>query len=490
MRVRRAQDRDRVLLGRALQVAEALGRGDRLSSARRESLTDILARVVDPTTRSEVWLTLAAVSGALPTDTTVTDVCRRAEFEGVAPLVGAIDDAITSDTLARSVRILTEALVVDVHTTVRTPLATGIQRVARETAARWASLRPATMVAWLDRFAGLRELTATEWERMSGTTFDDGKPETVDDRTAAIVVPWRSTFLVPELVADRPRNQRMLALARWSDNRTGVIGFDAIPLTSGDTTDARVPDFFADHLATVRHVDRMTTISRAAATEYGGWRAMLKSVGLEGPQIQPVLLPAQAPPVDKVALALARHRFVVAGMPLVLCVGTNEPRKNHGAVLHAARVLWGEGLSFSLTFIGGHSWRGAAFRRDVEDAQREGYPVESASGVGDDLLWSAYRLARCTVFPSLNEGFGLPVAESLAAGTPAITSGYGAMAEIAADGGALLVDPRSDGSIVDALRTMLTDEATYARLRSEAATRPTRTWDDYAAETLAYLTAP
>lgn len=480
--------RAHVLRERVDQVAEALGRTDLLVGHAGDSLTAALARVVTPTDRHEVWLALAVVSGALPTDAVVTEACRRAEFDGIDPLVEAIEAGATPLTLSHRVRVVTDATVVDVHNTARTQLATGIQRVARETASRWAGMLPCTMVAWTDGFSSLRDLSPAERARMDGTAFDGSAVAVADEGASDIVVPWRSTYLVPELVADRPRNQRILALARWSQNRTGVIGFDCIPLTSGDTSDAGVPDFFADHLATVRHVDRITTISRAAATEYRGWRTMLQAIGLAGPEIEPQILPAEAPVVGDDALDRARRRFVVAGMPLVLCVGTHEPRKNHGAVLHAAQVLWREGLQFSLTFVGGHSWRGSAFLRDLEHAQRQGLPVESVSGVGDDLLWPAYRLARCTVFPSFNEGYGLPVAESLAAGTPAITSGYGSMAEIAAGGGVLVVDPRDDQSVIDALRTMLTDEDRYGALRAEAAQRPVRTWDDYAAETLAYLT--
>jgi len=486
---RRERDVAAVLEDRTRAVAAVLGRTEQLPT-RRTSLTALLAQAVTLTSRAEVWLALAAVSGVLPTDATVTAVCRAAEFDGARPLAEAIRAALDPATSTRPVRIVTDAVVIDVHNTARTRLATGIQRVARETAVRWAAERDCLMVAWVDGFLALRDLTADERSRMSGTAFDGQAVAVTDsDSPTDIVVPWRTTYVLPELVADRPRNQRILALARWSGNRTGAIGFDCIPLTSGDTTDVGVPDFFADHLATIRHMQRLTTISNAAATEYRGWREMLKGVGLPGPQIEPVLLPAEAPAVDDAALERARRRFVVAGMPLVLCVGTNEPRKNHGAVLHAARVLWREGLTFSLTFIGGHSWRGAAFAREVAEAQRDGLPVESSSSVGDDLLWPAYRLARCTVFPSFNEGYGLPVAESLAAGTPAITSGYGSMAEIAADGGVLLVDPRDDVSVVDALRTMLTDEERYRSLRAEAAARPLRTWDAYARRTLEFLTA-
>lgn len=97
-------------------------------------------------------------------------------------------------------------------------------------------------------------------------------------------------------------------------------------------------------------------------------------------------------------------------------------------------------------------------------------------------MWEAYAGARFTVFPSLHEGYGLPVAESLAYGTPVITSSYGSTAEIAAAGGCVLVDPRDDDQLVAAMRRLLTDDAELERLRGEARGRPVWTWEQYAAQ--------
>jgi len=493
---RPSADYRRTWARRIHDVATTLGRTSGLAVQGVPSEAELeraLGRVIHLADRAEIWLALAAASGQLPLDRDVVDVCRRAEFAGSAPLLAAIMSSSTADTMQREVRIVSDGAVVDVHHTAHTVLATGIQRVARETSRRWAAEHPCTMVAWLDDFVAMRELTDLEASRMSATSGPQGEvtSESTDatSDSAAIIVPWATTYLLPELVADRERNRRLLALARHSPTHTGVIGFDCIPLTSGDTSDSGVPDFFADHLATVRHFDRVTTISRAAGAEYGGWRTMLGAIGLPGPLIQPVLLPAEVPSSTPDAVRRAKSRFVVAGLPLVLCVGTHEPRKNHLALLHAAELLWQEGHEFSLTFVGGHSWRSSYFQRRLAELQAAGRPVESASGISDELLWAAYRLARCSVFASLNEGFGLPAAESLAAGTPVITSGYGSMAEIGNDGGTLLVDPRDDASIQDALRTMLVDQDAYERLRRSAANRPRRTWDDYARETWAYLTS-
>src|SRR5690606_21981332 len=145
-------------------------------------------------------------------------------------------------------------------------------------------------------------------------------------------------------------------------------------------------------------------------------------------------------------------------------VGSHEPRKNHDAVLHAAEVLWREGQRFALAFVGGNAWGSEQFLGAVEDLRANGRPIAVVTGASDDVLWWGYRMARFTVFPSLGEGFGLPVAESLAAGTPAVTSGFGSMAEIAEDGGCLLIDPRNDASLAQGMRTLLTDDSLRDRL--------------------------
>ncbi|NTW40028.1 MAG: glycosyltransferase family 4 protein, partial [Cellulomonadaceae bacterium] len=166
---------------------------------------------------------------------------------------------------------------------------------------------------------------------------------------------------------------------------------------------------------------------------------------------------------------------------LVLAVGSHEPRKNHLNLLHAAELCWGRGDDFALAFVGGNAWGDREFSRRVAELQALGHPVRVLLGPPDALLGGAYRAARFTVFPSLSEGFGLPVAESLAAGTPVITSDIGSMREIASRGGALVVDPHDPRAIAAAMSRLLRDDALLGDLRAQAAARPASTWADYAA---------
>jgi glycosyltransferase involved in cell wall biosynthesis len=214
---------------------------------------------------------------------------------------------------------------------------------------------------------------------------------------------------------------------------------------------------------------------------------MLPGSGVVGPQVRAVRLPAEVPAPDSGASDQVRAALGVDDRPIVLCVGSHEPRKNHLAVLHAARLQWTRGDDFSLVFVGGNAWASAEFEATVTELREAGRAVHTVRALSDDLLFAAYRSARLTVFPSLIEGFGLPVAESIACGTPVITSDYGSMAELAEGGGTVLVDPRDDHGIADALHRLLSDDDLHAWLAGEAAARPVRTWDDYARDTWDYL---
>jgi glycosyltransferase involved in cell wall biosynthesis len=110
----------------------------------------------------------------------------------------------------------------------------------------------------------------------------------------------------------------------------------------------------------------------------------------------------------------------------VLAVGTLEPRKNLARVVAATARLGVE-----LRVVGERGWGGV----DVLDSH-----VEWLGRVGDEELAAAYRGARAFVLASLYEGFGIPVLEAMACGTPVVTTAGSAMEEVTA-GGAVLVDP-------------------------------------------------
>lgn len=452
-----------------------------------EQLRDALRHLLDPTDHAQAWLALAVLSAQLPTEETVLAVTRRAEFDGGLALAQAVTRATTVATCDLPVSV-SDTILVDVDHTLSAGFLTGIQRVVLETVPRWMSERRCTPVAWMPGFTALRLLDPSEEARLRRATSpaDSHAVPIPAQPGAGVIVPWGGVYVLPELALELPRLDRIRAMARYSPVRTGLIGYDCVPVTSSETVALGV-GHFARNLAAVKYMDRVATISRSAAAEYAGWRQSLGGLGLTGPDIAPVVLPAQVPPPDPSALDVAKRHLAPDDLPLILVVGSHEPRKNHLAVLHAAELLWRDGLAFRLVFIGGRGWGSEPFVHEVGRLRDLGRMVSTETSTDDTALFAAYRTARFTVFPSLNEGFGLPVAESLACGTPAVTSDFGSMREIANDGGALLVDPRDDHSIAEAMRRLLLDDDLLARLRNEAAARPTRTWAEYADDTWAYL---
>jgi glycosyltransferase involved in cell wall biosynthesis len=451
-----------------------------------DSLSRQVAQQLGDPSPGRIWLTLAVLTAALPTYDQVMTALRSARLDGVAGLIEELIAAEVAhpDRALRTVEVIADSVVVDVDHTSRTELATGIQRVARETTRRWRDAHDPVLVAWTRDYTAVRRLTPSEQHRAlhggPGGETDRGP----DDH---VIVPVRGNYVLPELAAELPRSDRLRALGEFADTAVAMIGFDCVPLTSAETAGTGMPGLFARMLGSAAVMDRIATISEGAAVEYRGWREMLGGAGLSGPDIAPIELATQAHLPPPAALASATQRFTVGGLPMVLVVGSHEPRKNHLAVLHAAELLWRDGLQFSLVFIGGNAWNSARFERRLRTLQAGNRPVQSVSAITDDLLAAAYQVARLTVFPSLNEGFGLPVAESLSSGTPVVTSDFGSMRQIGEPGGALLVDPRDDAQIAAAMRLLLTDDTVHAILSAQARARPVRGWDEYAALTWAYL---
>ena len=147
----------------------------------------------------------------------------------------------------------------------------------------------------------------------------------------------------------------------------------------------------------------------------------------------------------------------------LLFVGTLEPRKNVDRLVRAFARLVRDGLPHSLVLAGGRGWDYAAIDRAVAD-EGIGHRVIIPGYVRreDQPLW--YSAADLFTYPSQYEGFGLPVLEALACGTPVVTSNSSSLPEVVGRAG-LVIDPSDESSLAEAMRSVLTDGTLAARLR-------------------------
>jgi glycosyltransferase involved in cell wall biosynthesis len=173
---------------------------------------------------------------------------------------------------------------------------------------------------------------------------------------------------------------------------------------------------------------------------------------------------------------------------LIVCVGSFEPRKNHITLLHAAEKLWKSGLNFELELIGRSTgYFGSKIIAELRRLRRAGRAVRWLKQVNDQTLHRAYRECQFTIYPSLMEGFGLPIAESLSHGKPCVCGGNGALGEVASGGGCLIVDQTSADALAEGIKSLLLDREVYSRLCDEAGARKFRSWSDYIDRLITYL---
>ncbi len=166
---------------------------------------------------------------------------------------------------------------------------------------------------------------------------------------------------------------------------------------------------------------------------------------------------------------LAEHQIQ---RPYVLAIGNIHPRKNLARLLQAYLTFREEvDASPEMVWVGLPRWQSAEL---VQAAVGAG--VRLTGYVPAEHLPALYRQASAFVYPSLYEGFGLPVIEAMACGTPVICSNTTSVPEVAGDA-ALLVDPEDTRAIADALCTLWRDPALAAELRRRGLERAQRfTW--------------
>jgi glycosyltransferase involved in cell wall biosynthesis len=150
-----------------------------------------------------------------------------------------------------------------------------------------------------------------------------------------------------------------------------------------------------------------------------------------------------------------------AGRPVVLSVSAKRPHKNLERLVRAVAAIPAERRP--LLVVPGYPTPHEGELRDLARELGVEHDVDWPGWIGADELERLYAGATCMVFPSLYEGFGLPVLEAMARGVPVATSGRASLAEVAGDA-ALLFDPEDVDAIRAAIERLVSDEAERGRL--------------------------
>ncbi len=163
------------------------------------------------------------------------------------------------------------------------------------------------------------------------------------------------------------------------------------------------------------------------------------------------------------------------GTPFLLAVGAVSPRKNLVRIIDAIDKLKSD-IPHQLVLVGGIGWDDALIQQRLRD-QSVSNRIHFLGYVTEEQLRALYHSADAFVYPSLYEGFGLPILEAMAASCPVITSAVSSMPEIAGDA-AVLVDPLDVNSIAAGIKEVCLDTHLAEELRVKGSQRAeTFTWE-------------
>lgn len=228
-----------------------------------------------------------------------------------------------------------------------------------------------------------------------------------------------------------------------------------------------------------RHAARAIAVSESTARDLGA------NVGVDPDRVA-VVHEARGHAADTPAAmisdpAAVRVRYGV-GPRYILSVGAQEPRKNHARLVRAFETLGDD--ETELVLAGAPGWRSGDIELAIDRSPARDR-IRRLGTVPTHDLTALYRGATVFAYPSLYEGFGLPVLEAMAAGTPVLTSDVSSLPEVAGDA-ALLVDPGSVNAIREGLARLLAHPAMRARLADAGRERERSfTWRRAAEETMA-----
>lgn len=363
---------------------------------------------------------------------------------------------------------------------------TGIQRCVRAVARALLDQRiPLVPLVWnrdLGDFALADSEALAHLAGWSGPKPSDWATVDMDRPVEQTSLPW---LLIVELVSGpyQPSAGELYQAATRRGWRVAWVFHDAIPLRHAQLYGARSELTAAYHSCYMRGLAGADLVLANSRTTAGHLQEFLETEQLPRAHVQALPLPCEFPGVERI---LPSTELAASSPQRLLCVGSLEPRKNHNALLKALTWMAAQdAFNAELVLVG---WPNDA--RVVALVRRTlllGLPVRWEEDADDARLRALLAWCDATVVASLEEGFGLPVAESLWHGKPCLCSDQGALGELSEGGGCYPLQVTDWRVMASQLQHWLGDPQLRRITVDALRRRSLRSWADYAQELLTRL---
>jgi glycosyltransferase involved in cell wall biosynthesis/cephalosporin hydroxylase len=385
------------------------------------------------------------------------------------------------------------ALFMDVTSATRDPANAGVIRVTRRLGRELQryGVDP-VFVVWEQNTGRYVLPTEAEYEllsRFNGPILLDmdrlstsaAERTSLDDILSIYVTAERWLFLPEVMMETSFRGIRRFARER--SLKLAAIFYDSIPVLRPDLCNEQIGRNHGQYMLGLAECDLAVPISRFSATcleEF--WRT---SKVTSACRVVADVLPGEFG-------GPRRNEILESSKPdgvHILCVSTLEPRKNHRNLIQAFLLMTEQHpeLDWRLTLVGNRYVGAFEIAEWIEKTAAQNPRIKWLGVVDDTMLSRLYEECAFTIYPSVIEGFGLPILESIWHGRPCICYNQGVMAELAAGGGCLTTDVTEPAKLGEAIYELATSDSLRLKQSREAIARALKTWNEYVMELTAAL---
>jgi len=387
---------------------------------------------------------------------------------------------------------LSISLIIDVTNATKDPANSGVIRVTRRLSQEFQRSLDPIFVVWDGEKSTYLLPTKKEYEQLgkyNGPLITDEGRVSPDDHKVHLsdyisLVDSDSIWLLFTETVDERHASLVRRYAKDIGVNLAAIFYDAIPVLHPDLCkDALIKDNHVHYMEGLSECDVVIPISKFSSDCLEKFWSDNNIIGCP---LCPNLLPGEfggSERTDSVQNPTKDNRIQI------LCVSTLEPRKNHRKLVDACLLMQKEhpDLDWCLTLVG-NRYAGADDIADfITQTSVDSPRIEWLGVVDDAKLHQLYKEATFTVYPSIVEGFGMPILESIWHGRPCICHQEGVMVELAEEGGCLTTDVTDVRALSEAIYRLAADRDLLIELSKQAVSRKIKTWDEYAREFISVL---
>jgi glycosyltransferase involved in cell wall biosynthesis len=302
-------------------------------------------------------------------------------------------------------------------------------------------------------------------------------------RESKILDPNDINLLILEIVFQSDHQKFVKDVISQKNINVTFFSYDLIPVNYRQYVPPEFSAMFESYLEIAKISNKLWSISKSTKGELEAYVGNSKY--LKGSQFK------WLPPSS---FAKCKHDSPIEnpnGVEYFLFVSSFETRKNHLGFLEALRILKATGVKIpKVVFVGGTAWEGNPITTKIDALRSEGFDFEALVNISECCVGNLYQHASLTVYPSLIEGFGLPVVESLSFGVPALTSDVGSTAELLKIPGTMGFISGDSQDLAKQLNSFLTDPLVRQKITQEARSGKDKfeNWSDYAKDLYDFAT--